>query len=84
MENQQKLSSNSFNVYAIICNQKKTYIGETRLFLKSRLDNHHGYVNSHIATATGSHYTQPCHTLANLPVKKRGDAALTEKKERNT
>ena len=82
----------SFNViYAIICNKdncKKTYIGETKRFLKSRLDDHRGCVNKHIDTATGSHYTQPGHTLANLQVvileERRREEMLTEKKERNT
>ena len=66
---------------------QKTYIGETKRFLKSRLDDHCGYVNNHIDTATGSHYTQPGHTLANLQVvileqvKKRGDAYRKEREE---
>ena len=85
------LSCKSFNViYAIICNKetcKKTYIGKTRRFLKSRLDDHRGYVNNHIDTATGSHYTQPGHTLANLQVvileqvEKIGDAYRQEREE---
>ena len=81
----------SFNViYAIICNKdncKKTYIGETRRYLKSRLDDHRGYVNNQIDKATGSHNNQPGHSLANLQilileqVQKRSNAYRKEREE---
>ena len=60
----------SYNVvYAIICKKdrcKQTYIGETKRMVKYRLDEHRGYVNNLVDTATGSHYTLPGHSLADL------------------
>ena len=60
-----KFNCMSYNVvYAIICkkdNCKMTYIGETKRMVKFRLDEHCGYVNNSIDTATGSHYTLPGH-----------------------
>ena len=44
------------------------YIGETKRILKFRIDDHRGYVNNRNDTATGSHFTQPGHSLANLQV----------------
>ena len=44
------------------------YIGETKRILKFRIDDHRGYVSNSIDTATGSHFTQPGHSLANLQV----------------
>ena len=43
-----------------------SYIGETKKNLKFRLDDHLEYVNCTIDTATGSHFNQPGHCLANL------------------
>ena len=67
-----KLNCKSFNVvYAIICskeNCKLAYVGETKRILKFRIDDHLGYVSNSIDTATGSHFTQPGHSLANLQV----------------
>ena len=81
----------SFNIiYAIICNKdncKKTYIGETRRYLKSRLDDHCGYVNNQIDNTTGSHYNQLGQSLANLQilileqVQKRSNAYRKEREE---
>ena len=45
---------------------KQTYIGETKIMIKSRLDEYRGYVNNLIDTATGSHYTLPGHSLADI------------------
>ena len=77
------MNCKSYNiVYAIICkkeNCKQTYTGETKKFLKSRLDDHHGYiVNSHTNRATGDHFTQPGHSLADLQV------SVLERVKRNT
>ena len=66
------LNFKSFNIlYVIICtkeNCKKTYIGETKRFLRNRLDNHRCYVNNFVDNATGTHFTQPGHTLANIQI----------------
>ena len=68
----QNLNCKSFNVvYAITCSKEKcnmTYIGETKRILKFRLDDHRGYVNCNIDCATGSHFTQPGHSLANMKI----------------
>ena len=62
----------SYNVvYAICCKKdqcKEVYIGETKIMLKFRLDDHRGYVNNDVNTATGSHFNQPGHCLADLSV----------------
>ena len=66
------LNCKSFNVvYAIICtkeNCKKTYIGETKRFLRNRLDDHRGYVNNFVHNVTGTHFTQQGHSLANVQI----------------
>ena len=36
--------------------------------LKFRRDDHRGYVNNHVDTATGSHFNQPGHSLADMSV----------------
>ena len=36
--------------------------------LKFRLDDHRGYGNNHVDTATGSHFNQPGHSLADMSV----------------
>ena len=69
----QKVNCNSSNiVYGIICkkeNCKESYIGETKRILKYRLADHRGYIqNNHINQATGEHFTQPGHSLADLQV----------------
>ena len=67
-----KVNCQSFNVvYAICCkkdNCKQVYIGETRRIFKFRLDNHRGYVNNSLDNATGFHFNQPGHSLADLSV----------------
>ena len=80
----QKLNCKSFNVvYALKCKKEncgKTYIGETKRYLKSRLDDHRGYiVNSLTSKATGEHFTQPGHSLADLQV-----TVLEQVKKNNT
>ena len=57
--------------YAICCkkdNCKQIYIGETRRILKFSLDNHCGYVNNSPDNATGFHFNQPGHSLADISV----------------
>ena len=49
-------------------NCKKTYAGETKRFLRNRLDTHRGYVNNFVDNTTGTHFTQPGHTLANIQI----------------
>ena len=67
-----KVNCKSYNlVYAIVCkkeNCKLAYIGETKRMLRHRLDDHRGYVNNQLDTATGSHFSQPGHCLADLTV----------------
>ena len=80
----QKLNCKSFNiVYALKCKKEscgKTYIGETKRYLKSRLDDHRGYiVNTLTNNATGEHFTQPGHSLADLQV-----TVLEKVKKNNT
>ena len=86
-----RLNCKSFNiVYAIICTKEKckqNYIGETKRLLKTRLDDHRGYVNNFIHNATGSHFNQPGHSLANIQIlaleqiKKNSDAYRKEREE---
>ena len=55
--------------------------------LKFRLDDHRGYVNNHVDTATGSHFNQPGHSLADMSVtileqvRKNNDAYRKEREE---
>ena len=46
----------------------KVYIGETNRMLKFRLDDHRGYVNNCVDRATGSHFNQPGHSLADMSI----------------
>ena len=71
----QQLNCKSFNViYAVICkkeNCQRVYIGETKRILKFPLDEHRGYVmNSQLEKATGHHFNQPGHSLADLAIEK--------------
>ena len=80
----QQLNCKSFNVvYALICkkeNCQKVYIGETKRILKFRLDEHRGYIlNCHLNKATGDHFNQPGHSLADLTV-----TALEKSKRNNS
>ena len=67
-----QVNCSSYNVvYAICCKKdqcKEVYIGETKKMLKFRLDDHRGYVNNGVNKATGSHFNQPGHCLADLSV----------------
>ena len=48
---------------------RDVYIGETKGFLKFRLDVHHGYiVNRHLTEAIAEHFNLPGHSLANFSV----------------
>ena len=50
-------------------NCRQVYIGESKRFLKARLDDHRGYiVNNHLTKATGQHFNLPGHSLADLSV----------------
>ena len=67
----QELNCKSNNVvYAVICNKdncREVYIGETKRYIKSRLDNHRGYkVNQKLDQATGYHFNQPGHSLSDM------------------
>ena len=77
-------------VYAILCtkeNCKQTYIGETKRLLRVCLDNRRGYVNNFIHNATGTHFNQPGHTLANIQIvaleqiRKNSDLYRKEREE---
>ena len=70
----QNLQCKSYNVvYALICkkeNCREVYVGETKRFLKFRVDDHRGYIsNRKIDQATGEHFSLPGHSLADLLVK---------------
>ena len=66
------MNCNTFNiVYAIQCKKercKEVYIGETKIILRFCLDEHRGYVNNGVDTATGSHFTGPGHSLSDMSV----------------
>ena len=69
----QDLHCKSYNIiYALVCkkdNCRQVYIGESKRFLKARLDDHRGYiVNNHLTKATGEHFNLPGHSLADLSV----------------
>ena len=69
----QNLHCKSYNVvYALICkkdNCREVYVGETKRFLKFRIDKHRGYIsNRKIDQATGDHFNKPGHSLADLSV----------------
>ena len=69
----QNLHCKSYNVvYALICkkeNCREVYVGETKRFLKFRVDDHRGYIsNRKIDQATGEHFSLPGHILADLSV----------------
>ena len=59
-------------VYVIECdkqNCKQKYIGETKRTLWSRFADHRGYVqNKQMDKATGAHFNQPGHDLANMKI----------------
>ena len=85
----QTLNCKSYNVvYAVVCkkeNCRQVYIGETKRFLKSRLDDHRGYIN-HGVEATGQHFTQPGHSLSDISITaieqvKRKDTLYRKERE---
>ena len=86
-----QVNCKSYNiVYPILCtkeNCKETYIGETKRLLRVCLDNHRGYVNNFVHNATGAHFNQPGHTLANVQIvaleqiKKNSDLYRKEREE---
>ena len=47
---------------------KKFTLAKQKRMLKFRLDDHRGYVNNDVNTATGSRFNQPGHCLADLSV----------------
>ena len=86
-----KFNCKSFNVvYALICqkeNCKEVYIGETKIILKFRIDDHRGYVvNKHLQHAKGLHFKQPGHCLADMHFiaiekEKRNNALYRKERE---
>ena len=67
----QEVNSKSYNVvYAVICkkdNCREVYIGETKRYIKSRLDDHCGYiVNLKLDQSTGFHLNHPGHSLSDM------------------
>ena len=67
----QEVNCKSYNVvYAVICkkdNCREVYIGETKRYIKSRLDDHRGYiVNKKLDQSTGLHFNQPGHSLSDM------------------
>ena len=69
-----KFSCQNYNIiYLISCDKERCienkYIGETGRSLKTRLADHCGYVrNHHTDQATGAHFNQPGHSLANMKI----------------
>ena len=68
-----RFDCNTYNlVYAILCKKarcNKVYIGESMRMLWARIADHRGYVTrGEIDKATGAHFTQPGHSLADLRV----------------
>ena len=67
------MNCESYNViYLLECQKercKERYIGETGRLLKFRLAEHRGYINNKVESqASGSHFNQPGHSLADLKV----------------
>ena len=66
-------------VFAKKENCVEVYIGETKIFLNFRLDNHCGYIaNKHMMEATGEHFNLPGNSLADISV-----TAIEKVKENN-
>ena len=69
-----KFTCQNYNIiYLISCEkercQENKYIGETGRSLKTRLADHCGYVRNHRTDqATGAHFNQSGHSLANMKV----------------
>ena len=68
-----KMNCNNFNIiYLLECQKnqcKQRYIGTTGRELKHRLAEHRGYIsNLVLSRATGAHWNQPGHSLADLKV----------------
>ena len=68
-----KLHCKSDNeVVAFICkedNWREVYVGKTKRFLKLHVDEHQGNIsNRKIEKATGEHFSQPSHSLADILV----------------
>ena len=86
-----KFTCESYNVvYMIECSKescKLRYIGHTGRALKYRLAEHRGYANNAIVSkATGSHFTLPGHSQANIKITvleqvKRNEKAYREVRE---
>ena len=87
-----KLSCQDYNIiYSISCDKKgcleNKYIGETGRSLKTRLVDHCDYVrNQHTDQATGAHFNQPGHSLANMKITileqvKTNDMAYRKERE---
>ena len=68
---EKKVNCETFNcVYMLQCtkdNCKQRYIGQTGRQLKFRIANHRGYIQNQVTSkATGAHWNQPGHSLADM------------------
>ena len=66
-----KVNCNTFNcIYMLQCtkeNCKNRYIGQTGRFLRFRIADHKGYITNQVTSkATGAHWNQPGHSLADM------------------
>ena len=67
----QEVNCESYNVvYAVICkkdNCREVYIGETKRYIKSRLDDRRGYiVNQKLDQSMGFHFNQTGNSLSDM------------------
>ena len=68
---ERKVNCNTFNcIYMIQCskdNCNKRYIGQTGRLLKFRIADHRGYIQNQVTSkATGAHWNQPGHSMADM------------------
>ena len=68
---ERKVNCNTFNcIYMIQCskdNCNKRYIGQTGRLLKFRIADHRGYIQNQVTSkATGTHWNQPGHSMADM------------------
>ena len=66
-----KVNCDTFNcVYMIQCTKEncmQRYIGQTGRLIKFRIADHRGYIQNQVTSkATGAHWNQPGHSLANM------------------
>ena len=68
---EKKVNCNTFNcIYMIQCtkhNCNQRYIGQTARLLKFRIADHRGYIQNQVTSkATGAHWNQPGHSMADM------------------